>query len=55
MGSVAPHVESYAEILAIVSMNQSSIARLVECLLEPDNSSEDVKDKLGEREEAAIT
>jgi hypothetical protein len=55
MGSVAPHVESYAEILATVSMNQSSIARLVECLLEPDNSSEDVKDKLGEREEAAIT
>src|SRR5260370_20529165 len=55
MGSVAPHVESYAEILATVSMNHSSIARLVECLLEPDNTSEDVKDKLGEREEAAIT
>jgi hypothetical protein len=53
--SVAPYVESYAEILATVSMNQSSIARLVECLLEPDNSNEDVKNKLGEREEAAIT
>jgi hypothetical protein len=36
-------------------MNQSSIARLVECLLGPDNSKEDVKDELGEREEAAIT
>jgi len=53
--SVAPDVESYAEILATVSMNQSSIARLVECLLGPDNSKEDVKDELGEREEAAIT
>ncbi len=52
---VAPDVESYAEILATVSMNQSSIARLVECLLGPDNSKEDVKDELGEREEAAIT
>jgi hypothetical protein len=53
--SVAPDVESFAEILATVSMNQSSIARLVECLLGPDNSPEDVKDELGEREEAAIT
>src|SRR5258705_7965182 len=53
--SLAPDVESYAEILATVSMNQSSIARLVECLLGPDNSKEDVKDEFGGREEAAIT
>jgi hypothetical protein len=53
--SIAPDVESYAEILATVSMNQSSIARLVECLLGPDNSKEDVKDEFGGREEAAIT
>ncbi len=53
--SVAPDVESYAQILATVTMNQSSIARLVECLLGPDNSKEDVKDESGEPEEAAIT
>ena len=53
--SIAPDVESYAEILATVSMNQSSIARLVECLLGPDNSKEDVKNEFGGREEAAIT
>jgi hypothetical protein len=55
IASIAPDVESYAEILATVSMNQSSIARLVECLLGPDNSKEDVKDEFGGREEAAIT
>ena len=55
IASIAPDVESYAKILATVSMNQSSIARLVECLLGPDNSKEDVKDEFGGREEAAIT
>lgn len=55
IASIARDVESYAEILATVSMNQSSIARLVECLLGPDNSKEDVKDEFGGREEAAIT
>jgi hypothetical protein len=53
--SVAPDVESYAEILAKVSMSQSSIARLVECLLEPTDGIESVSDELGDREEAAIT
>jgi hypothetical protein len=33
-------IESYAEILATLSMSQSSMARLVECLLEPAESDE---------------
>ena len=53
--SVAPAVKSYAEILATVSMSQGSIARLVECLLEPIDNREGVSEKPGEREEAAIT
>jgi hypothetical protein len=48
-------VKSYAEILATVSMRQGSIARLVECLLEPIDNREGVSEKPGEREEAAIT
>lgn len=47
-------VESYAEIFATVSMNQSSISRLVECLLEPPESNKLVSE-LEEQEEAAIT
>jgi hypothetical protein len=47
--------ESYAEIFATVSMNQSSISRLVECLLEPPESNKLVSDELEEQEEAAIT
>jgi len=48
-------VESYAEVFATVSMNQSSISRLVECLLEPPESTKLVSDELEEQEEAAIT
>lgn len=46
---------NYAEILATVSMNQSSLAKLVECLLEPASSNEAVPEKPEEREEALIT
>jgi hypothetical protein len=48
-------VESYAEIFATVSLNQSSISRLVECLLEPPESNKLVSEELEEQEEAAIT
>ena len=42
--------ESYAEILANVSMSQSSLSRLVECLLEPVEAVEQAN-----REEAVLT
>ena len=48
-------VESYAEIFATVSMSQSSISRLVECLLGPAESNKLVSEELEEQEEAAIT
>ena len=48
-------VESYAEIFAMVSMNQSSMSRLVKCLLEPEESTKLVSEDLEEQEEAAIT
>ena len=53
-GAVNPatgRVGSYAEVLANVSMSQSSLSKLVECLLEP------VADTSGreEQEEAVIT
>lgn len=48
-------VESYAEIFATVSMNQSSMSRLVECLLEPSESNKLVSEELEEEEEATIT
>lgn len=48
----AGRVGSYAEVLAN-SMNQSSLSRLVECLLEPANSHADEESL--EREEAVIT
>jgi len=41
---------SYAEILAKVSVNQSSLSRLVECLLEPVEEAEQTN-----REEAVLT
>jgi hypothetical protein len=42
--------KSYAEILAHVSLNQSSLSRLVECLLEPVDEVEQTT-----REEAVLT
>lgn len=48
-------VESYAEILATVSMSQSSISKLVECLLEPAESNKLGSEEFEEQEGAAIT
>ena len=48
-------VESYAEIFATVSMNQSSMSRLVECLLKPPESNKLISGELEEQEEATIT
>ena len=56
-GDVSPvkgRVGSYAEVLA-VSMSQSSLSRLVECLLEPASSNTASRDESTEREEAVIT
>ena len=47
-------VGSYAEALAI-SMSQSSLARLVECLLEPASKNTTSQEESSEREEAVIT
>ena len=47
-------VQSYAEILASVSMSQSSLSKLVECLLDSSDSKALVS-KESEQEEAAIT
>jgi hypothetical protein len=47
--------ESYAEILATVSMSQSSLAKLVECLLDPVDRGKASSGELKEREEAVIT
>ena len=55
-GAVRPatgRVGSYAEILANVSMNQSSLSRLVECLLEPVNNAAS-QEEMMEQEEAVI-
>ena len=46
-------VGSFAEVLANVSMNQSSLSRLVECLLEPVNNTPG--QEVMEQEEAVIT
>ena len=54
-GEVRPatgRVGSYAEVLAI-SMSQSSLSRLVECLLEPAGTPS--QEESIEREEAVIT
>ena len=56
-GDLSPatgRVGSYAEALAI-SMSQSSLSRLVECLLEPANSNTSAQAESMEREEAVIT
>ena len=52
-GDVSPaagRVGSYAEVLANVSMSQSSLSKLVECLLEPAGTSSQE-----EKGEAVIT
>ena len=56
-GDVQPatgRVESFAEVLANVSLNQSSLSRLVECLLEPVNRTP-AQEETMEQEEAVIT
>ncbi len=50
----AGRIGSYAEVLANVSMSQSSLSRLVECLLEPANDTPADTTAI-EREEALIT
>jgi len=52
---VAARVGSYAEVLANVSMNQSSLSKLVECLLDPVNTNTASQEQSIEREEAVIT
>ena len=47
-------VGSYAEVLAN-SMSQSSLSRLVECLLEPGSANTTSQEQSMEREEAVIT
>ena len=47
-------VGSYAEALAI-SMSQSSLSRLVECLLDPASTKTPRQEESTEREEAVIT
>lgn len=49
----ATRFESYAEILA-TSMSQNSLSRLVECLLEPADVNQTIRQP-DEQEEAAIT
>ena len=51
----AGRVESYAEILATVSMSQGSLSKLVECLLGPTDSAKFETERLEEKEEALIT
>jgi hypothetical protein len=57
-GDVSPaagRVGSYAEVLANVSMSQSSLSKLVECLLDPVNTNTPSPEESIEREEAVIT
>ena len=57
-GGVSPaagSVGSYAEVLANVSMSQSSLSRLVECLLGPANTNTPSPEESIEREKAVIT
>jgi|SRR6185369_13458593 len=51
--SATGRVGSYAEVLAN-SMSQSSLSRLVECLLEPPRNTPSQQEKM-EQEEALIT
>jgi hypothetical protein len=53
--SEAHAIESYAELLATVSMSQSSLAKLVECLLGPPESKPIGAEGSAEREEAVRT
>src|SRR5215467_5331156 len=48
-------VGSYAEVLANISMSQSSLSRLVECLLEPSRPNTTSQEQSMEQEEAVIT
>ena len=52
--SATGRVGSFAEVLANVSMNQSSLSRLVECLLEPVDNRPSHAETM-EQEEAVIT
>ena len=54
MHSAPSRVGSFAEVLANVSMNQGSLSRLVECLLEPVNNTATQEETM-EQEEAVIT
>src|SRR5262245_57006865 len=57
-GEVRPagsRVGSYDEVLANISMSQSSLSRLVECLLEPTGTNTTSQEESTEREEAVIT
>ncbi|HEY0765596.1 MAG TPA: hypothetical protein VGD61_24670 [Pyrinomonadaceae bacterium] len=47
-------VGSFAEVLANVSLNQSSLSRLVECLLDPVSNTP-AQEETMEQEEAVIT
>ncbi|HET6976547.1 MAG TPA: hypothetical protein VFI24_09515 [Pyrinomonadaceae bacterium] len=47
-------VGSYAEVLANVSLSQSSLSRLVECLLDPVSNTA-AREESMEQEEAVIT
>jgi hypothetical protein len=55
VGPAAGRVGSYAEVFANISMNQSSLSRLVECLLEPADRNMASEEESIEREEAVIT
>ncbi len=48
-------VASYAEIFATVSMSQSSLSRLIECLLDPADEHRYAAEESAKREEAVIT
>ena len=54
MRPVVGRVGSYAEVLANISMSQSSLSRLVECLLEPASTNTPSQDESLERDEAVI-
>ena len=52
--SQAP-IESYAEVLANVSLSQGSLSKLVECLLGPSDLEKPQSETTAELEEALIT
>ena len=55
MRPASSRVGSYAEVLANISMSQSSLSKLVECLLEPAGTNTTSQEQSTEREEAVIT